>query len=132
MPRTKTREVADTTNAAQGNGATPTNKMDAMRLAMRALGGRKAKPMELQRWLMENYNINMPTSLISNYKSSILKERKGKVGRPRKVRVGEAGEPAAAAPRRVSVSLEDIRTLKALADRIGADKVVELVGMVGK
>jgi hypothetical protein len=136
MPRMKTRAMDDTAKAAQDNGTVPSNKMEAMRLALQALGGKRAKPRQLQAWLLDKYNIDMPADLISNYKSSILKKGgiKGKGGRPRKVHAEEAATPAIVVvtpPRRVTVSIEDVRILKELADRIGADQVVELVGMVG-
>jgi hypothetical protein len=135
MPRAKTTEAGEATNAEQGNGSTP-NKMEAMRQALDALG-LKAGTSDLQEWMRSHLNVDMTPSLITNYKSAIKRKRKkNRGGRPRKVREEGAAAPAvlvvAAPVRRHSISLDDVRMVKELAERIGGEKVKELADMLGK
>jgi hypothetical protein len=125
-------------NTSQGNGSGPANMMEGVRMALRAKG-RKATPLEIQEWLKTTHNMKMDRSLISNYKSSILKKGfRGRVGRPPKAQAVGSAIPVAtvavrvAPSRRTDISLDDVRKLKELTGRIGARKVKELAIMVGR
>jgi hypothetical protein len=64
------------------------------------------------------------------------KMRKGRKHARRAAPAATAAAPATSAPAkpaaRDGISLEDIRAVKGLVDRIGADKVQELAGMLSK
>jgi hypothetical protein len=137
MARVASR-TAGRTSTSQGNGSGPKDKMEGVRMALRAKG-RKAKPREIQEWLKTTHNMEIPTSLISNYKNVILKKGfRGRGGRPPKVQAVGLAVPVAVAvapvirSRRIDISLDDVRKVKNLTDRIGARKVKELALMVGK
>jgi hypothetical protein len=97
------------------------SKMEGMRRAMAELGN-DAAPMELQKFLKDELGIAMPTSLISNYKSTIKSS-----GRSALIR-----KPGAAKPRADGITVEDIRTVKEVIDKLGAEKVRELADVLGK
>lgn len=130
MPRVK--GAGDTaTPTERGNGTAP-NKYDAVRQACVALG-KKAKPRALRGWIQEHLGMDVATSLISNYKSLLSKARgKGKVGRPRKDAAGAPAGPVGRGARAGGISVDDVKTVKELADRIGADQVKQLAEMLGK
>lgn len=100
------------------------SKLEAVRRAQAKLG-KKAKPMEIQEFVKSNFKIDMTTSMISSYKTFLKSKRSGgaqkaKVGRPK----ASAGA--------VTISVDDIRAVKELADRIGAQKIKELAEVLSK
>jgi hypothetical protein len=96
------------------------NKMEGMRRAMAELGN-EASPKDLQKFLKGQLGIAMPTSLISNYKSTIKS-----AGRSAMIR-----KPGAAKAARDGISVDDIRAVKEVLDKLGADKVRELTAVLG-
>jgi hypothetical protein len=99
------------------------SKMQAVRNAI-ASGGKDIKPAAILEYVKTNHNITMSVAMASNYKSHIL--RKGK--RRRKMQVAKA--PAAV--RNGGITMADIQTIKALADRLGAKKVQQLAAVLAK
>jgi hypothetical protein len=95
------------------------SKMEAVRRVLKE-HGKDTMPVDIQDHLKKQYSIKMDAGVISNYKSSILKARK-KGGRPK---------AKAAAGTTNGISLDDIRAVKHLADRLGADKVKELASVL--
>ena len=103
-------------------------KMEGVRRAIAALGGYDASPKDLQRYLKSEFGINMDTSMISNYKSALKGASKSSmirrpVGRP------ATAAMAVTAPASVSasdISLADVRAVKEVVDKVGADKVRKL------
>jgi hypothetical protein len=109
-----------------------TNKMEAVRQAMEALGY-DAQPQAIQTHIKDNYGVDIGTNMISSYKSSLrkkagLKGRRKKRGRPKK------SETVAAAPAAPSfhdaVPWKDLRTIKDIAGRIGKKGLRELVDLL--
>lgn len=103
------------------------SKMDAVRDALHKHGD-DTKPMEIKDYIKKSFNITMDPSVISSYKTSILsKERK------RGVR-SAAGRPVAAIRSGNShhISIEDIRAVKDLADRIGIDRLRQLAEVLAR
>jgi len=99
----------------------PKSKMAAVRHILDEFGN-ETKPLDIKDHLKKKFNIRMDPSVISNYKSSILKQGKRKKGR-------KVGRPAGApGPIRSSqtISIEDIRAVKELAERLGADRLRQL------
>jgi hypothetical protein len=92
--------------------------------------GKDAMPLAIQSAVKERHGVDLPTSLISNYKHYLRGKKKGNGHR-------KAGrKPVATAPAANSsaggITLEDIRAVKELADRIGAEKVQQLAQVLGK
>jgi hypothetical protein len=116
------------TKATAGNGAEKgPSKTEMVRQAMEK--GRKRKPLSIQEWVQQKYNVFIEAAHISTIKSNLRNKSK----KPRKSSA-EAPE-AAAAPRRKSnaesLSLEEIRLVKGLVDRIGRDNFKQVVELLG-
>jgi hypothetical protein len=113
--------------AAPGNSGV--NKIDAVRGALAELG-KDAMPADIQKAVKDKHGMELPTSLISNYKSYLHGKGKKKTGRK------PGPKPAATAPvanaNADSISLDDIRAVKALADKLGAEKVQQLARVLAK
>jgi hypothetical protein len=122
MPRGKTKQQAESTATAEpAEGAAPT-KMEAVRQALEELG-EKAKPPQIQTFIWENFGITMPPNHISSYKSSLLKKMKGGRGRGRRGRPAE-GQPAD------GLTIRDLRVIKEISDRLGAQRFREVVELL--
>jgi hypothetical protein len=112
-------------------------KVEAVRQAVAALGP-SSKPLQFQEWIKNNLKIDMGTDHISTCLGAIRKSLGGKRGRPRKA--AKAGRPAklpvqASAARRPSahtngIILQDLETLKGLAERIDARTLHKLIDVI--
>lgn len=115
-------------------GADPrTNKMEAVRQAMDRLGY-DASPLEIQKFIKDNFEQEMSANMISSYKSTLrgkkgLAGRRKKRGRP-KGAAAAASPAAAAVPSHDVVLLKDIRTLKDIAGRLGKKGFRELMELL--
>jgi hypothetical protein len=138
MPRgipNKKQEPADgaakSMGRKKGNGV---NKMQCVREALAELGN-EAQPKDIQDLLKRKFGLDMNTKFISTYKSSILREAAKKGGAAPK-----ASSPAAAPPKTSlkvagtngGISVEDIRAVKGLVDKIGAGTVKELADVLSE
>jgi hypothetical protein len=109
-------------------GIRKTNDTEITKAEMvrRALGtlGFDAKPADLKEHIKKEFGTDMDPQHISNYKSILkAKRRRGpKTGRPKSTSVAAVG----------GFSLQDIQAVKEVADRIGADKVRQLAGVLSK
>jgi hypothetical protein len=120
--------------AETANGSKGVSKMEAVRAALRELG-RKAKPLKIQEFIKEKFNIDMSPDHISNYKSTILKGKgkSGKRGRPKGTGVPAAAKPAAGnAHSRSGLALEDVENVKKLVRRFGSDSLKRLIDVLTK
>jgi hypothetical protein len=126
MPKGYPKEKAPPANGK------PISKMEAMRQIFDARGY-DIKPLEIQSHLKKEFGINMTTTVISSYKTTITSKRKGKRGK-KKMSAIAAESQAAPAPvsRAGGITVEDIRAVKELAKRIGADKVRQLAEVLAK
>lgn len=100
------------------------SKLEGVRRALAALGY-DATPAGIQAYLKKEYGIAMETGLISNYKSSIKSSGKSAVMRK------PAGRPAAKS-KAGAISVDDVRAVKELADRIGAEELKQLAEMLAR
>jgi hypothetical protein len=116
-------------------GKKPMTKMEGVRRTLRELG-KNAMPLQIQDHLKNQFGIDMTVAHISNYKSEILRKKKGKRGKRAAAMVpAEAKAPApASAPGKGAggFSLEDIQTTKALVGKIGADRLRTLIDVLAK
>jgi hypothetical protein len=101
-----------------------TSKLDAMRQAVAKLG-KDAPLADLLTFIKQTFGITLERGLAYNYKSLVSNPTAAK---PKGKKPGrKPGKKAAANGRNaVAITLEDIQAVKALADRIGAEKVAQL------
>jgi len=109
------------------------SKMEAVRQAIAALG-KDAGPAQILPFIKEKFGIVMSTEMAYNYKSTALKKMKGKKRGPKpgQKRAAVAAVPTANGQSAGAISLDDITAVKALADRLGADKVWQLAKVLAK
>jgi hypothetical protein len=105
------------------------SKMEAVRQAITKMG-KDIKPPAILSFVKENYSLDMSYDMASNYKGLILKKRGGrrrgrKPGR-KPVALATNGSKAG------GITLADIEAVKALADRLGAEKVRQLAAVLAK
>jgi hypothetical protein len=110
-------------------GADPrSNKMEAVRQAMDS-EGYDASPLAIQKFIKQNFDVDMSANMISSYKST-LRAKKGLAGRRKKRGRPKKNSTAAVAPvvsSHDSVPWKDLRTIKDIAGRIGKKNLRELV-----
>lgn len=88
------------------------NKMAAVREALGAIG-QHAKPAELHDWILDNLGHDIDTGIISTYKSVINRKAEGGSGLR-------------------GFSLDDIEAVKALAERLGVERLRGLVDVLAR
>jgi hypothetical protein len=111
---------------AQSNGKV-LSKTDAVRRALAEMGN-DAMPLQMKDYIRRQMGVDMSTDHISNYKSKLLR-----AGNAKK-KPGPKPKTAPAAVRTTTpggISIDDVRAVKELADRIGSDKVRQLVEVLG-
>jgi hypothetical protein len=134
MPRGRPEKQAEATTTAPANGK-PISKLEAVKRSLAELGN-DAKPGDLQAHVKKTFGLDMSPNHVSNCKSLLLgKGRRGK-RRSRKVKpaVQEtvAQLAAVAVTVRGGITLDDVRAVKELSGRLGADRMLELVKLVGQ
>jgi hypothetical protein len=108
--------------------------MEAVRQAMSALT-MDASPSEIQKYIKDNFNVDMNPNMISSYKSTLRGKaglagrRKKKRGRPKKLAVAANSAPAADHSRD-AVPWKDLRTIKDIAGRLGKKGLRDLVELL--
>jgi hypothetical protein len=112
------------------------SKQEAVRRALKELGP-DAKPLVIQGFVKQTFGIDMGTDHISTAKGQILREPKKKGARKAGTRKQVAGPtaPAAAAASPAMagrIVIEDVLLVKALADRVGPDQLLTLIGAFAK
>jgi hypothetical protein len=138
MPRGRPKkQQPQATKTERANGEA-ISKLEAVRRSLAELGN-DAKPLALQEHLRKTYSIDMEPAYISKYKSLVLRTgKKGKRrGRKPKAEAGAMQQTAAPVARAVTkagggISLDDVRVVKELSGRLGADRVCELVDLVAR
>ena len=100
------------------------SKMEGVRRALAELGT-EAGNKDIQAFLNSRFGIEMDTAMISNYKSSLKAAGKIAVD-PKPV------EPVADAASSNGITLDDIRAVKEVIDKVGAEKVRQLTEVLGR
>ena len=96
------------------------SKMGLVREALQQLGG-EAKPKAIQEHVKAKHGVDIPPTMISSYKSTILRTDSG---RSTSGRGGRGGG--------VSVSLADVEQVQRLIDRVGANQLQQLIRVLSK
>ena len=138
--------TANDPKAAAAKGKAGVSKMDAVRQAIRQLG-RSAKPRQIQGAIKEQFGVAMTLDHISNYKSTILKQVGGQAKKAAKGPAAPkpaAHQPAAPAAARQPakaagsgtggdhLSVDDVRTVKALLSRLRPDSLKGLIDVLAR
>jgi len=100
------------------------SKMEGVRRALAHLGN-EASNKDIRELLKSRFAIDMDTSRISNYKSSL--KAAAKIAAIRK-----PDKPAVEATATSGITLDDIRAVKEVIDKVGAEKVRQLAEVLGK
>jgi hypothetical protein len=100
------------------------SKMEGVRRALTELGN-EAGNKDIQGFLKSRFGIEMDLAMISNYKSSL--KAAGKSAPTRK-----PSQPAGQSASGNGISLDDIRAVKEVIDKVGAEKVRQLTEVLGK
>jgi hypothetical protein len=120
---------------------TKISKMGAVRQALSELG-KGALPSAIQDFVKRNFQLAMTTGHISNYKSTILREKPGKqAAKTTALKPAANSEPAKTASvapqasasgrgRAAGVKLQEIVEIKALVSRVGAADLKALIDLV--
>jgi hypothetical protein len=106
------------------NKANGMSKMDAMRRALAELGG-DAQNQDIQKFLKSHFSLDMDVKMISNYKTHLKAASKSAA-------IRKPGAPAAAPSVADGITLDDIRVVKEVVNKIGADKVRNLATVLGE
>jgi len=106
-----------------------------MREAVAKLG-KDAPLADLLKLIKQDFGINLDRALAYNYKSLVSSKpatgkRRGRKPGPKPKAVATAAAVANGSTA-LAISVEDIAAVKALADRIGAEKVKELAQVLAK
>src|SRR5580658_10430792 len=97
------------------------SKMEAMRRALAKMGT-EAKTVDYQAFIKKEFGLEMTTEMITNYKSTLKHSgEKSTVTHSPK-----AATPALKTQATGGFSLGELEAVKALADKIGAEKVQQL------
>lgn len=116
------------TNGQKVSKGETLSKMEAVRRVLKDRGN-EAMPLDIQSILQKEYRIKMNTGTISNYKNTILKERK-KPSQPKAPRAWTA--KASPVESSDEITMSDIEAVKKLVDSMGADKVKALAKVLAK
>jgi hypothetical protein len=135
MPRPKKEPTEPTASGAtatetstSGNGTGLPSKKDMVRLAIEK--GRKRKPQAIHAWIVETYNV--PPDYITAQHISTIKSNLRKGGKKARQNAADASEPAAPARRGSSdsLSVDEIRVVRGLMNRIGRDRFREVIDLL--
>jgi hypothetical protein len=135
------------TPAAPTGPAKAPNKMEAVRLALTALGN-DAKPGDIVDYVQKTFNITMTKDHVSANKGKITAQsggkKKGKRRGKRKAKAKAvraaapaAAPPAATAARRAAedtsgIALDDIETIKTVLGRVAAADLKKLIDVMAR
>lgn len=122
------------TEKSNGNGAKGgISKKEAVRQALSALG-MDAPRVEVQNFIKDHFKLDISPNHISSCKSDIQLEKK-----PKKAAQPKAAESKAPSAKKdqsshsaaaIGIRLEDIESVKKLVERVGADSLKKLIGML--
>jgi hypothetical protein len=99
------------------------SKMDCMRRALAELGG-DAENQDIRKFLKSQLSLDMDLKMISGYKTYLKAANKSAA-------IRKPGIPAAAPVVVDGITLDDIRAVKQVVNKIGADKVRNLAAALG-
>jgi hypothetical protein len=99
------------------------NKTRLVEEAIHALGD--APPRELRQYIMDKHGVDISPTMLSSYKSNILKKQGGGGG-------GVGGGRKSAAGGGGTVGVRDLAALRDLIDRVGAPELQTLIKVLSR
>jgi hypothetical protein len=99
------------------------NKTRLVEEAIQALGD--APPRELRQYIMDKHGVDISPTMLSSYKSNILKKHGGGGG-------GGGGRKSAAGGGGGTVGVRDLAALRDLIDRVGAPELQTLIKVLSR
>ena len=137
-PKQKAGEGAAGTQAGTAQAQAGPSNLEMVRQAQTELG-KGAMPLQIRAFVKERFGTEMNTNLISYYKKRLAgkgkKKRPGKRagGQPRQQPAGEpVGQTKAPAAGRSGISLDDLRLVKDLVGRVGAEQLRGLIDLLAR
>jgi hypothetical protein len=100
------------------------SKMEAVRRALADLGS-DGMPVAIQKHIKEKFGVQMDPNMISNYKSAIKSASKSATIRSPAASTNASNKAAG------GITAEDVRAVKELVGKIGADQVRQLAEVLG-
>ena len=93
--------------------------------------GNKARPAEIQDFININFGVEMTTTVISVYKSQLLKKngKRGRAGQKPK-EAGAVIDHSSKRAKHEAVSFKDLRIVNEISNRLGAAWMRELVALM--
>ena len=134
--------------ADKANGAAPKKsnggitKIDAVKRALSKLGKNASRP-DIQKFLKDNYRLDITLDHISNCKGELRKKKgaaksavsqqpaKAAVSQQPAAQKQEPKQPASG-PKGHAIGLEDIATVKDLVERVGAGSLRKLIDVMAR
>lgn len=113
---------------AKTDGGDKTSKTDMVRAALDSLG-MDAQPLDIQAYIKKEFNEDLKTQTISNYKFGIRKQA-GQTG-PGRGRGRRAVPTPTASGSAAGLQIADIEAVRKLVTRLGAAQLKQLVDVVG-
>jgi hypothetical protein len=124
--------------AEKNNGTVPKGgitKTDAVRQALSTLG-KDASRADIQKFVKDKHGYQMTPDQISTYKWEIQRKKghtkKAVAVQPAAKKPEPKSPTPAPAPKSNGISLEDIETVKDLVERVGADTLRQLIGVLAR
>ena len=108
-------------DGAEGSAGHPRTKREAVKMGLIELGV-ESKPPALHEHILKTWGMDISNNHISSYKSGLKQELGG--GKPHGRRPGRPP-----GPRDAALQVKDIQAIKELVNRLGADRVRELIGV---
>jgi hypothetical protein len=108
-------------------------KIEAVGQAMAKLGKNASRP-DIQKFLKDNYGLQITLDHISNCKGE-LRKRKGpakKAVSPQPAAQKPEPKKPASGPKGHAIGLEDIATVKDLVERVGAGSLKQLIDVMAR
>ena len=134
MPRGIPNKKPDPQDQQNGTGRTKGGRINKLQCVRDALGelGNDAQPKDIQDFLKRRFDLEMNTKFIGTYKGNILRGKSGKSAIMRSPAVAPAPPKASSqvAAMNGGISVEDIRAVKAVVEKIGAEAVKELADVL--
>jgi hypothetical protein len=115
----------------KANGKATVTKKEAVRQALAALGWDRPRA-EMAKFIKDKFNLEMDLDHISSCKGEIQKESKAKKKKAAAPKQPAAKVEAPKHPASQGISLDDIELAKRLIERVGADSLKKLIGMLTK
>src|SRR5262249_679161 len=129
--------MAEKTKQQAGVAGGGPKKVEMVRRALAGLG-KGAKPLQIRAFVKERFGTELDTNLISYYKKRLAGKRKKRQGKKagaqpkQQPAAAPAGQTKAPAAGRSGINLDDLRLVKDLVGRVGAEQLRGLIDLLAR